>query len=456
MESTPTAQPASVDALIASSRFVVAHRGSGDNWPEHSLIAYESALAAGADAVEISVCATVDGVLICHHDTSALRLLGVDAEVSDLSWPEVRELRLDARRWLGPETPLEPVARFEDVLRALGPSVLAFVEDKQGTNTSAILDLLDAQERSRERFVWKQWAGAKQVEQARERGYRTWGYFEEGQLARLAEFSELHDLLGIPVRASDETIMEVVATGKPVMSWEVHFRDDVTRLQSLGVAGLMCANVPYVLGGAVSSTDAFASGRRAAGDLPALFETYGWGAQPRLVPERASLRIERAGATSYLMGSLAEPGRPVRTVSATIGWPEAVPPTGSCGVAIGLTGDGPGGDQQVGAASGWLLEYDVQGVVRVVELVDGARRSVVATSAVDVPFPGASALVVVSSSERDGIVVEFTAGSEDSADTGETVVLSVPDVVLNGPWVRLLKSYDTAHAVEFSAVAARS
>lgn len=47
--------PPTVGELLSRPRFVVAHRGSGDNWPEHTLTAYANALAAGADAVEISL-----------------------------------------------------------------------------------------------------------------------------------------------------------------------------------------------------------------------------------------------------------------------------------------------------------------------------------------------------------------------------------------------------------------
>src|SRR5664279_4497136 len=49
-------------------RYHVAHRGSGDVLPEHSMPAYQAAVDWGAACLEISVGITSDGVLICMHD----------------------------------------------------------------------------------------------------------------------------------------------------------------------------------------------------------------------------------------------------------------------------------------------------------------------------------------------------------------------------------------------------
>jgi glycerophosphoryl diester phosphodiesterase len=47
---------------------VVAHRGSNDEEPEHSLAAYLKAIEEGADAIECDVRLTSDGTLVCVHD----------------------------------------------------------------------------------------------------------------------------------------------------------------------------------------------------------------------------------------------------------------------------------------------------------------------------------------------------------------------------------------------------
>lgn len=47
---------------------VIAHRGSSDELAEHTIAAYETAIAEGADALECDVRLTADGVLVCVHD----------------------------------------------------------------------------------------------------------------------------------------------------------------------------------------------------------------------------------------------------------------------------------------------------------------------------------------------------------------------------------------------------
>src|SRR5258708_32542782 len=56
------------DGTLAGHPFVVAHRGASADRPEHSLAAYELALAEGADSVESDVRMTRDGHLASAHD----------------------------------------------------------------------------------------------------------------------------------------------------------------------------------------------------------------------------------------------------------------------------------------------------------------------------------------------------------------------------------------------------
>ncbi|WP_213451134.1 glycerophosphodiester phosphodiesterase [Rhizomonospora bruguierae] len=52
----------------AAGPLVFAHRGASADLPEHTLVAYERALADGADGLECDVRLTRDGHLVCVHD----------------------------------------------------------------------------------------------------------------------------------------------------------------------------------------------------------------------------------------------------------------------------------------------------------------------------------------------------------------------------------------------------
>ncbi len=71
---------------------VCAHRGDSSQYQENTLPAIRSALAASADFVEIDVRVTADGAVVVLHDATLNRLWGVDAQVADLTWSQLREL----------------------------------------------------------------------------------------------------------------------------------------------------------------------------------------------------------------------------------------------------------------------------------------------------------------------------------------------------------------------------
>jgi glycerophosphoryl diester phosphodiesterase len=339
----PAAATHTIESMLASAPFLIAHRGSWDNWPEHTMAAYLGAAEAGAVAIEISVCATSDGKLVCHHDLDSQRTTGRKLVIKDTTYAELSELRVDARQWLGPNAPLEKIPLLSDVLNALADSHVLFIEDKQGTNTTELLDLMDSYPNSREHLIWKQPAVAGQVEAATRRGYATWGYFTRDQLDQVPSLHEKFTYLGVHHSAGDDELASVVSLGKPVICWEVHTRELRDRLLSLGVAGLMCANLPYLARDeSKENADRFADGLRAAGDLPWTVG-LGWAFQPQIKPDSASLLMSEPANSSYRMGSMAPVQRDVFSIAFEMRWPETLPVDNSlhAGLAFGQDLDLP-------------------------------------------------------------------------------------------------------------------
>jgi glycerophosphoryl diester phosphodiesterase len=73
----------------------IAHRGASKVMPEHSVAAYELALAQGADVLELDLRSTLDGVLLVAHDRTLQRTLGLDAAISELTVAELQRLAGD-------------------------------------------------------------------------------------------------------------------------------------------------------------------------------------------------------------------------------------------------------------------------------------------------------------------------------------------------------------------------
>ncbi len=80
----------------------ITHRGLFDEThPENTLPAYEQAIINGY-AIELDVQMSSDGVLFCYHDDNAKRLCGVDKDVRDMTFEEIKTLRPMGREFLIP------------------------------------------------------------------------------------------------------------------------------------------------------------------------------------------------------------------------------------------------------------------------------------------------------------------------------------------------------------------
>ena len=73
---------------------VVAHRGGADLGPENSLGCIRKGIAAGAGWVEIDVHLSADGEIVVCHDPSVDRTTDGKGQISGMTYPELRKLRL--------------------------------------------------------------------------------------------------------------------------------------------------------------------------------------------------------------------------------------------------------------------------------------------------------------------------------------------------------------------------
>jgi glycerophosphoryl diester phosphodiesterase len=84
-----------------------AHRGGNVAAPENTMAAFEHAVSIGYRYLETDIHRSADGVLVAFHDPDLTRTCGVDANIVDLTWAELSELRVDGT---------EPIPRMVDLL----------------------------------------------------------------------------------------------------------------------------------------------------------------------------------------------------------------------------------------------------------------------------------------------------------------------------------------------------
>ena len=112
---------------------VFAHRGLvSEKAAENTLTAFQDALDAGATHLETDVQATKDGVAVLFHDNTLGRVAGIDSDVKDLTFEQIRAVSLPGGPIVSLQEALEklPDARFNlDIKRAnaIQPTVRAII-----------------------------------------------------------------------------------------------------------------------------------------------------------------------------------------------------------------------------------------------------------------------------------------------------------------------------------------
>lgn len=242
--------------LLSTTPFYIAHRGGGANWPEHTMRSYSSAANYGMKAIEISTLITSDGVIVCHHDQTTLRMTGTDLTIGSATYAQLAALTNTAANTDNPGQSREPIPKLSDVLDRYAKSHVLFIEPKIGGAWQADLrDLITSKIDNPDRVVWKQpvnagWSGAKS------HGFTTWGYVLSGDTAHMNNLDEYinHpdlDMVGVERNSSDAHVQLVVgkatAAGKKVIMWEIRNKTDRDRAVALGCVGMMTSDLRAVL-----------------------------------------------------------------------------------------------------------------------------------------------------------------------------------------------------------------
>ena len=91
------ARPTTNPLLAFDRRLVVAHRGASAHAPENTIPAFKLAERAGADAIELDIHLTADGVPVVVHDPTLLRTTGRRYSVATSTFSTLRELDAGSR-----------------------------------------------------------------------------------------------------------------------------------------------------------------------------------------------------------------------------------------------------------------------------------------------------------------------------------------------------------------------
>lgn len=255
-------KPYTVSEMLKSTTkapWFAAHRGGSYNYPEEVLDGYRGCAQRGVRALEISVQYSADGTPWCFHDSTTNRTTGVSGTISAMTDAQLAVLsNLGSTAAGNPTQRSRPVAKFVDVIAQYKDTHVLIVEDKTYTHQTAFLNLLDsygtAGRPSNEIFVVKIDANSGQsfYTNAMSRGYKTWGYIFDADMASklTSDLAKGMTMIGLDYNSSDATLTSAIAQAKAAnikpTGHIVPSRSIRDRLLGLGMEGIMMSNIDAI------------------------------------------------------------------------------------------------------------------------------------------------------------------------------------------------------------------
>lgn len=219
---------------------IMAHRGDSFRFPENTMSAFRGAADAGADYVELDVRQTSDGVLVIMHDSNLLRTAGVDQEICDVTYNELRGLNVKKDgSFLSTR---ETIPTLQEVLHFLkGSNLMLNIELKpcrQDGCEKEVVDLILKTNLENRCLIASCDCGILQ---------RVKSYAPEIRTAYVCcDFKSCilqlrcADAISLNVNCVDANVVRLChSVGKPIYVWTVNTRQMLDKAIALGVDGIL-------------------------------------------------------------------------------------------------------------------------------------------------------------------------------------------------------------------------
>jgi glycerophosphoryl diester phosphodiesterase len=229
------------------SPLILCHRGAKNYAPENTLSAFKIALELGADGFELDTQLTSDGHVVVYHDRTVDRTTNGYGKPFQLSLAELREL--DAGSSFSDEFRGEKIPTLDEVFETIGKRAIINVELKNFLTpfdnlAEKVCDVVRRHEMQKNIIFssflpWNLKKAARILPEV-QRGLITikgrWGMWGRSFGFNFGNYDALHPYLG------DVTVQQVQRVHKlkrRINVWTVNREDDMRRLFSWGVDGIM-------------------------------------------------------------------------------------------------------------------------------------------------------------------------------------------------------------------------
>ncbi len=220
---------------------ITAHRGDSLNYPENTLLAFNSAVEKNADWIELDVQLTKDKEVVVSHDSSLKRVFGIDKNIFELTYDELKEINIKDGNNVIKVSSLEEVLKW-GLLNSVNFNIELKPYDDDKTlveNTIALIKKYHLEERtvlsSAKYSILEE---IRNVNQEISTAYiMSLAYGDIYKLDKADNFS---------IEASSinkELVTKLHNDGKEVYAWTVNTRDSINKMLDLNVDNIITDDV---------------------------------------------------------------------------------------------------------------------------------------------------------------------------------------------------------------------
>jgi glycerophosphoryl diester phosphodiesterase len=213
-------------------QIIIAHRGASGHAPENTLLSYQRALEYGAHMIELDVHETLDGALVCIHDSTVDRTTNGSGEVHNFTYNEL--LELDAGE--GERIPL-----LENVLEYASGKIHVNIELKVIGVEKKVLDIVERQGMLWDTMISSFFHGSLITVRTLSKTAITAILVQKPMdaLIRYALDFKANSINPHHELVTPEFVLEAHSSGLKVLPWTVNDSQTMKDLFSIGVDGLI-------------------------------------------------------------------------------------------------------------------------------------------------------------------------------------------------------------------------
>ncbi len=209
---------------------IIAHRGASAYEPENTLRAFRRALEMGADAIELDVRQSADGIIVVVHDEDLKRIAGIERRVKECTYSELSQVKVFGS---------EPIPKLEDVLSEFGNKIPLFIEVKEPGLEEKLVSMLHQYKVDDNvlviSFLYDVLTRIKDVDPSIEVGLLTYRHplpIKEGKKLKAFAILPRYNLV------TPRSLQELRAHGFRVYVWTINDATLASRMVGYGVDGI--------------------------------------------------------------------------------------------------------------------------------------------------------------------------------------------------------------------------